>query len=51
MKLERKVDRIDDEARWESSFARTRSNLVAAARKAKQEIIQNKAVPMDYEQL
>ena len=42
---------LDDEARWESSFDRTRSNLVAAARKAKQEITQNKAVPMDYEQL
>ena len=36
---------LDSEARWESSFDRTRSNLVAAARKAKQEIAQNKAVP------
>ncbi len=36
---------LDDEARWESSFNRTRSNLVAAARQAKQEIAQYPSLP------
>jgi UDP-glucose 4-epimerase len=39
---------LEDEAKWESSFQRTRPNLVAAARKAKQEIAEGKSVPMDY---
>jgi translation initiation factor 2B subunit (eIF-2B alpha/beta/delta family) len=42
---------LEEEARWESSFQRTQSNLVAAARRAKQEIADGQAVPMDYEQL
>ncbi|XHX76968.1 MAG: hypothetical protein RBJ76_21395 [Stenomitos frigidus ULC029] len=40
---------LEEEARWESSFQRTQSNLVAAARRAKQEISEGQAVPMDYE--
>jgi hypothetical protein len=39
---------LEDGAKWESSFERTRPNLVAAARKAKQEIAEGKLVPMDY---
>jgi hypothetical protein len=42
---------LEDEAKWESSFQRTRPNLVAAARKAKQEIAEGKSVPMDYDRL
>jgi hypothetical protein len=42
---------LEDEAKWESSFQGTRPNLVAAARKAKQEIAEGKSVPMDYDRL
>jgi hypothetical protein len=42
---------LEDEKRWDVSFKRTQDNLVAAARKAKQEIASGQSVPMDYEQL
>jgi hypothetical protein len=42
---------LEDEKRWDTSFQRTQSNLVAAARTAKQEIAAGQSVPMDYEQL
>ena len=42
---------LEDEARWESSFKKSQHSLVAAARQAKQEIAEGRAMPMDYEQL
>jgi hypothetical protein len=42
---------LEDEKRWDTSFQRTQGNLVAAARKAKQEIAAGQSAPMDYEQL
>lgn len=42
---------LEDEKRWDASFKRTQDNLVAAARKAKQEIAAGQSMPMDYEQL
>lgn len=42
---------LEDEKRWDASFKRTQDNLVAAARKAKQEITAGQSMPMDYEQL
>lgn len=42
---------LKDEERWDSSFQRSHTNLVAAARKAKQEIAEGKSVPMDYDKL
>jgi hypothetical protein len=42
---------LDDEVKWESSFQRSHPNLVAAARKAKQEIAEGKSVAMDYDRL
>jgi hypothetical protein len=42
---------LEDENRWESSFQKSHPNLVAAARKAKQEIAEGKSVPMDYDSL
>jgi predicted house-cleaning noncanonical NTP pyrophosphatase (MazG superfamily) len=41
----------EDEKLWDTSFNRSQENLVAAARRAKQEIAAGKSVPMDYEQL
>ncbi len=42
---------LEDEQRWDTSFQQTQENLVAAARKAKQEIAAGQSVPMNYEQL
>jgi hypothetical protein len=42
---------FEDEAKWESLYQRTNSNLVAAARQAKREIAEGKSVPMDYDSL
>jgi hypothetical protein len=42
---------LEDEAKWESSFQKSHTKLVAAARKAKQEITEGKSVPMDYDRL
>ncbi len=42
---------LSDEARWDASFKKTHSNLVAAAKKAKQEIEAGQSMPMDYKQL
>ncbi len=42
---------LEDEKRWDTLFQQTQGNLVAVARKAKQEIAAGQSVPMDYEQL
>lgn len=42
---------IQDELQWNQSFERTQSQLVAAAKLAKQQIAQCQAQAMDYEQL
>lgn len=42
---------LEDERRWDESFARTESGLVAAAQKAKRERAGGKATAMDYEEL
>ncbi len=42
---------LEDESKWESSFQKPHPNLVAAARKAKQEIAEGKSVPMNYDSL
>ncbi|MDB9312704.1 hypothetical protein PN462_06295 [Spirulina sp. CS-785/01] len=42
---------LQDEQRWDESFNRTQSALVAAARRAKQERAAGKATGMDYEEL
>lgn len=42
---------IRDEAKWDESFTRTQTKLVAAARQARQEIGEGKASPMDPKKL
>ena len=42
---------LEDEKRWDNSFKQTQDNLIAAARKAKQEIVAGQSMPLDYEQL
>ncbi len=45
------VSDLQDEALWDKSFRKTQNNLIAAARRAKQEIAEGQASAMDYEQL
>ena len=45
------IAELDDEMRWDDSFKRTQTSLVAAACRTKQEIAQGRSIPMDYEQL
>jgi translation initiation factor 2B subunit (eIF-2B alpha/beta/delta family) len=45
------LSELDDEARWDESFARTQSSLVAAARRAKAEILQGLSKPLDVDDL
>ncbi|MCS6903064.1 MAG: hypothetical protein RML48_07615 [Candidatus Bipolaricaulota bacterium] len=42
---------LQDDLTWNSLFERTQSQLGAAARRAKQEIAQGHAQPMDYDRL
>jgi hypothetical protein len=42
---------LQDELEWDSLFKRTQPQLVAAARRAKQEIAEGHAQPLDYDEL
>ena len=45
------INELQDEIKWDNSFAKSQSKLVAAARIAKQEIAEGKAVVLDFNQL
>jgi hypothetical protein len=45
------IEDFKDEVRWESTFEKTQANLVTAARRAKREIADGQAKPLDYDQL
>ncbi|MBD2004516.1 MULTISPECIES: hypothetical protein [Cyanophyceae] len=45
------IDDLQDEIQWNESFQRTEQNLIAAAKRAKQEIAEGQATVMDYDQL
>jgi len=45
------LEDIQDETVWERAFERTQDQLVAAARRARQEIAAGQAKPLDYGQL
>ena len=45
------IDDLQDEMRWNQSFQQTQSKLVAAAKRARQEIAAGEATPMNYDQL
>ena len=42
------IAELEDELQWEISFNKTQEQLVAAARRAKQEISEGKAEPIDF---
>jgi hypothetical protein len=44
------LEDLQDELQWDALFKRTQAQLVAAARRAEQEIAQGLAKPMDYDQ-
>jgi hypothetical protein len=45
------LEDLQDELKWNALFKKTQPQLIAAARRAKQEISQGLAEPMDYDQL
>lgn len=45
------IAELQDELRWEASFNRTQEQLIATARRAKQEIAEGKSEPMDLDRL
>jgi hypothetical protein len=42
---------IRDELKWNDSIGKSQSKLIAAARQAREEIMQGKATPLDMEKL
>jgi hypothetical protein len=42
---------LSGKASWSDSFGNSRSKLIAAARQAREEILQGKAMPMNVEDL
>lgn len=49
--LQEYIDDLQDEMRWQDSFQRTQLKLVAAARRAKQEIAAGQGTALNYDQL
>ena len=45
------IAEVWDEAQWEATFEETQEQLVAAARRAKEEIAAGHSAPMDYGRL
>ena len=45
------LEDLQDELQWEALYEKTQPQLVAAARRAKQEIAEGLAKPMDYDRL
>ena len=45
------LDDIQDELQWDETFQNTQPQLMAAARRAKQEIAAGQSQPLDYDQL
>jgi hypothetical protein len=45
------IQDLHEELKWDESFKKTRSKLVAAAKRAKQEIAEGKSQAMDYDRL
>ena len=43
------IEDLKDEAHWDNQFNKSSNKLVEMARKAKAEITQGKAMPMDFE--
>jgi hypothetical protein len=49
--MQQYIGDIRDELKWSDSFGKSQSKLIAAARQAREEILQGKATPMNIEDL
>ena len=45
------IQELEEELKWEKSFNKTQPNLIAAAKRAKQQIAEGLAKPMNYDEL
>ena len=45
------IEDLREQLQWDTTFKKTQSQLVAAARRAKQEIAAGQAKPLDHDQL
>ncbi|MEA5618746.1 hypothetical protein VB711_12990 [Cronbergia sp. UHCC 0137] len=45
------LEDLQDEIKWDNSFKKTQAQLMASAQRAKREIAQGLAKPMDYDKL
>jgi hypothetical protein len=45
------IEDLRDESRWDLSFEKTKTQLAAAGKRAKQEIAEGRAKPMDFDRL
>jgi hypothetical protein len=45
------LEELQDETEWDSLVSQTQPQLIKAARRAKEEILEGHAQPMDYSQL
>jgi len=45
------IAEMQDEIQWDISFEKTQKQLIAAARRARQEIATGRAEPLDYSRL
>ena len=45
------IENLREELQWDTTFKKTQSQLIAAARRAKQEITAGLAKPLDHDQL
>ena len=49
--MQQYIEDIRDELKWSDAFSNSQSELTAAARRAREEILQGKATPMNVEEL
>jgi hypothetical protein len=49
--MQQYIEDIRDELKWSDSFGNSHNKLIAAARQAREEILQGKATPMNVEAL
>lgn len=49
--LRQYFEEVQDDLRWDALFEKTQSQLVAAAKRARQQIAAGQAKPMDYNEL
>lgn len=45
------IAELEDDFQWDTTFGKTQAQLVAAAQRAKEEIAQGKALPLDSDEL